>query len=610
MNHNGRTALAALHKGEVADAERLAASAVLIDPNDPEANLTLGLIAGKKGQTEASLKLLRKALDSAPSLVDASNALSRLSFQLRNLKHAESYARHSLRSDPQNAGAWNNLGLALHNQGRLQEAVNAFETAIKFGPSDGGYYSNLGNCLLSAGMLADAEKLFQLAFARGLRTLALCLQLSEFSLKRNAIKEAVMFAMAAVENHPISPDAENQLAWALSCDGDLNEGEEHFKRALTLHPNHGMIMSTYASALQRAGRFEEAKAIFLQSLRSEPGNSRAYLGLFGNERVAEEMRPIISQAEKLAARSTTLPRDAVALHFSIGKAYDDLGEYRKAMDRFDQAHEVSRHLLRADPFNPDAHRRAIDSVIRTCSPELLQKAAETGNPTQQPIFILGMMRSGTTLVEQIISCHPDVAGAGEVGFFQEGPLRNNALQSFSIDALNQIAQAYLEDLNRRADGKRITDKMPANYLSAGFIHLAFPKAQILVVQRDPCDTALSIWITANRAPINWAHKKSDIAFVYREYQRLLQHWKSVIPPASMMEVRYEKLIDEYEETVRGVLDFCNLEWNEACLHHDQNPRLIHTPSFWQARQPIFRSSLNRTENYRDCLGAFAQLLKS
>jgi tetratricopeptide (TPR) repeat protein len=568
-----------------------------------------GMAALREDRLDDAVSNLEQAVSANPAHFDALYQLSVALFRLGRLEDAAQTARAAVKLNPRHPDALVHHGLCQRGLGNLQEAAGAFESAIRFAPTLLVAYEFLGATLLAAGKLAPAENVLRVALGKGRRSLDLYLMLAELSFKRNDTLESIYCARQALLQDSESSAAHTRLGLALTWKGDREEGEEHLRRARELDPDNPSILSTIASAMQFAGRFAEARQAFEETIALEPKHPTAYLGLFNNGPVTEEMSPMLKQAEGLLAEGALSPQDASVMHFAIGKAYDNLGEYERAMGQFDQAHRIMGQLMSQMPFNRERYHIAIDDVMRVCTPELMERAGRIGNPSDQPLFIMGMIRSGTTLTEQIISCHPLVGGAGEQGFFHEGPVRSNALRGFTPSVLPPLAASYLSKLRELAPGyDRITDKMPANYLSAGFIHLAFPNAKIIWVRRNPCDTCLSIWTTHNRAPLNWAHRKEDIVFVYREYQRLLNHWRKVIPAGQMLEVEYEQLVENREATVRGMLDFCGLDWSDSCLHHEANPRVISTPSVWQARQAIYQTSLRRRDNYRGHLGAFQDLL--
>jgi hypothetical protein len=241
----------------------------------------------------------------------------------------------------------------------------------------------------------------------------------------------------------------------------------------------------------------------------------------------------------------------------------------------------------------------------------MKGARGNGDPTEVPVWIVGMMRSGTTLVEQIVSSHPAVAPAGEQLFWMQNfhtalsPDRSRV----QVDRLPALADRYLGLLRERGGrAARITDKLPENYHALGLLHLAFPNARIVHTRRHPVDTCVSIYATANRTLQEFGYVRESIVFAYREYLRLMEHWRSVLPSDRFFEVDYEAVITDRERSTRALIDFLGLEWDDACLHPEENRRSVATPSSWQVRQPVYSSSVGRWRRFEPWLGPFRELM--
>jgi len=300
------------------------------------------------------------------------------------------------------------------------------------------------------------------------------------------------------------------------------------------------------------------------------------------------------------------------LNYALGKAHDDRKQYELAMKHYDEANRINFEIVRAGrPYDLKTHRESIDQIIELFTADFIARHRHVGNESELPIFIIGMIRSGTTLTEQMISSHPQVGAAGEQVFWTSDSAKAVNLSSGSLNEalLQQLESTYLQIIRRYApDMPRITDKMPLNFLWAGLIHIAFPNAPIIHVRRAPIDTCLSIYFTGLTKAPDFAYKKENIVAGYREYQRLMRHWHDVLPSNRFLEFEYEDLVDDQERVLRKIIEFCRLEWSDACLHHEQNERSVSTPSVWQARQPVYKTSVERWRKYEPWLGAFAELL--
>jgi hypothetical protein len=294
------------------------------------------------------------------------------------------------------------------------------------------------------------------------------------------------------------------------------------------------------------------------------------------------------------------------VHLALGKAADDLGDYALAMQHFDVADAVRRG---SGSFDSATFDTRINRLIARCTPELIARAPELGSGDATPVLIIGMPRSGTTLVEQIVSNHPEVGAGGELNFWNE---RGAAWHQAATEApfLGQVAAAYLGVLCAIAPkAARVTDKMPFNFLWAGLIHLAFPSATIIHCRRAAIDTALSIHQTHFHPGLAFPTGGAELVAYFRSYRRLTDHWRRVLPADRLIEVDYEDLTRAPEPVIRRIIAGCGLAWDDACLCPELNPRAVKTPSKWQARQPIYRKSVERWRRYEPWLGPLRALLE-
>jgi len=296
------------------------------------------------------------------------------------------------------------------------------------------------------------------------------------------------------------------------------------------------------------------------------------------------------------------------LHLAIGKAADDLGDYALAMQHFDAADAVRRG---SNSFDSAAFSTEIDRLIARCSPEWTAGAPELGSCDVTPVLIVGMPRSGTTLVEQIVSMHPEVGAGGELNFWNErgAAWHHTGAAGNEKPFLAKAAADYLKVLRAIAPtATRVTDKMPFNFLWAGLIHAAFPNAVIIHCRRASVDTALSIHQTHFHPSLAFPTGGAELVEYFRSYQRLIDHWRRVLPADRFIEVDYEDLTRAPEPVIRGIIAACGLAWHDACLFPESNPRAVKTPSKWQTRQPIYSSSIARWRRYEPWLGPLRALI--
>jgi hypothetical protein len=321
--------------------------------------------------------------------------------------------------------------------------------------------------------------------------------------------------------------------------------------------------------------------------------------------------PWSKKVEELLAQPHLGKATRMYLRYALARANEQEGNCKVAMEALDMANEIAYAMYNEGrPFDFEIGERITDRTIGLYQPQIFGKASAYGSQSSQPIFIVGMIRSGTTLLDQILSSHSMVGAAGETTFWMEESDRlfNRWRDGVLGEDLINLAQSYLHLLQSEAgDFPRITDKMPLNYQNIGHIHATFPKAKILHIRRNPIDTCLSIYATHFGSGPHFAYKKENIAFYYRQYLRLMDHWRAVLPKGTLFELDYEELVADRETVLREILAFCDLPWEPECLQHERNSSSITTPSRWQARQPIYKTSVDRWRRYEPWLGEFARL---
>jgi hypothetical protein len=384
--------------------------------------------------------------------------------------------------------------------------------------------------------------------------------------------------------------------------------EELMRRAIGLHPHNSHARGLMGTILMRLGRFHDAAAHFELSLALDRRQTAAYHGLVHVKKMTERDRPLLAQME-WTLRETKLAEDGQTdLHFGLGKAYDDLGEYENAIRHFDQGNRLKHQCT---TFDRTLFARVVDGAIAGFTREFFSRNAGLGSDWEAPILIVGMPRSGTTLVEQILSTHPEVAGGGELTFWGEraSSFRTNAVREIDPAWVQEAAHDYRALLTAfSATAQRVTDKRPTNFLFLGLVHAVFPRARVIHCRRHPVDTCLSIYFQNFASRMDFAYDREDMVHSYRHYLRLMAHWRNMLPADRLLDIQYEELVADREAVTRKLVAFCGLDWNDACLRSDRNRRAVQTASLWQVRQPIYRTSVSRWQRYEPWLGAFKSLL--
>lgn len=375
-----------------------------------------------------------------------------------------------------------------------------------------------------------------------------------------------------------------------------------YEKALKINRDHPKVRIGLARALTSVGRMDEAAGYLHEAIKRRIAVPTAYNDLVQTQKFTEEPKELKSILGEL--ENPRLDRDgAEKLHLAAGKVLNDLKRYKDAFEHFNESKKASGRN-----FDIGRYRLWIDSLIETFTPEMLAARAGYGNPSEVPVFVVGMPRSGTTLTEQICASHPDVHGAGElmklrrvanaIGLRKSsaGDL-NQAIASITKNLSGTLAEEHLTYLSERAPAaRRIVDKMPHNFELIGLIGLLFPNARIIHCRRDAIDNCVSCFVLRFGEGHSYNTDLRTLGLYYREYDRLMQHWNKVFP-GLIFENRYETLVDDQEAQSRRLIDYLGLPWDDACLRFFDRDGSVNTPSRWQVRQPIYKSSVKRWKNY-------------
>ena len=482
--------------------------------------------------------------------------------------------RELARLQPTKAEAYYDLGLALARCGRLGEAAQSLENAVKLKPSLTQALTHLAHVYEVGGKELEALEVYR--------------------------------RLSRLVGGPL--DRPYYAAKTLAMDGRLDEAEEKLRRLVAAAPRFAPARLAYGQLLLDRGKFQEAEPEFVSAVESIPS---AFEKLTQVRPMTVSDRAMIERMQAAVTEARLDVETRVAIEFGLGKAFGDLREYGELMRHYDEANSLKARTARLDrPSLVDRY----DQLIARYSRETFERAAqELGRPArvddELPVFIVGMPRSGTTLIEQILSAHQKVAAAGELPFWK-GRLREwgRGATEPAAGALLSAVTEYCALLRRYGpEASRVTDKAPLNFELLWLIRLAFPNARIIHCRRNPIDVGLSIYFAHFWAHQTYAFDKSDIVFFYRRYQQLMAHWRSVLPPGHFTEVDYETLVAEPEAETRRLIDFLGLPWDDVCLAPENNVRSVKTASVWQARQPVHKTSVERWRRYEPWLGELREL---
>lgn len=469
------------------------------------------------------------------------------------------------------------LGMAYLVLGRNLEAEDAFKRALKIQPDSFGSLLHLGCIAQNKGRQSAAESYFVQAIGA-------------------------------------KPDSvEGRLRWgvALLQFGDVARAEEQSRIAIGLKPDAADCYELLASVLAQKGDSIGAVEAFEKALSLGPRDPASVIhGIVSNKKVEDADRPLVDSMRTALASGSVPEPSSLILHVALGKSLDDLGDYEGCMRQFGEARKIAGRrpgVRRLDRAERDATVRN----YRTFFPKEVFEQFGHWNESELPVFVVGMPRSGTTLLEQVLSSHPDIAGAGEIDFWRTSPIVADPRLVFEAPVATDQASRYLKVLTGLAGGRaRAIDKTLPNYALLGPLHILFPKARFIHCRRHPVDTCLSILMNTLLLadPPEYVYDLGDMVYAYRAYLQQMEHWRQVLPGKCLLELDYEDLVTDREGQARRIVEFCGLPWNDACLHHEQNDRPVNTPSKWQVRQPLYGTSVERWRRYEPWLGPLRDLL--
>jgi tetratricopeptide (TPR) repeat protein len=529
--------------------------------------------------------LYRQVLEVEPARAEALALLALACHQRNDLPQAATWYGRALAVRPGDAESHFRLGMVLMGLFRPDDALGHFRDAARLRPDSPDVWNNLGNVLY---------------------------------LQDRAV-EAIPCYREALRLRPNFAEACQNLGNALRENDHMAEGLACYREAVRLRPDNAKSHMNLAASLLETGNTGEAETHLRECLRINPGDPRVLSTLAANDLYSDaDLGP--DELRSRLADPKLQPEDVAHLHFTIARLLDRAGRYEEAFGHFKESSRIRRDLLRGtkDWFDAAEHSRLVDRLIALFTPEWFQRHLGFGVDGEEPVFIVGMPRSGSSLVEQILSHHPEAAGVGELRdlprMFEDLAKRTgltepfpNSLAGIDPATARTLAEGYLSRIRELAGpAKRITDKQLANFLYLGFIALLFPRARVVHCRRDPLDTCVSAFMQIFRG-MSYTLDLEDLGLYHREYERLMAHWRTV-RPLPMLEVVYEELVADVETGSRQLVDFCGLPWDERCLRFYENPRTVRTVSKLQVRKPIYNSSVGRWQRYGNQLDPLRKAL--
>ena len=616
--------------------------ALTLDPKAPETHLNLGNLLFKGSQIEAAIRQLHQAVALDPEYPEAWMLLGNIYGQIGDYANAARCFQKTVDLWPKSPEARMNLASALRGSGQVDAAVAQLGTLLREHPDNPEALSNLADTLQSMRRHTDAEAVYRRLASAVPRDIRGHNGLAEALMSQGRIQEAEAACRNALELESDNFQAHANLGTILQVKGLLGNARTHLERAVRLAPDNAAVQYKLASILLALGYPDQAGIHCRRAVELNPEFVEAQSALASiyehqgdHDRAWSILKPLVDRGHRsphvltayagLAHRYDELPRAIELIEtlvdsapmatvtrsqvcHQLGDLYERAGDYDRAFLQHQRSNQ-----LKENRFDPADHANRISRTLAICDRHLLSKGPRASNASDLPVFILGMPRSGTSLVEQILASHPQVHGAGELrdiiqisaglgARIRSGARYPECLRELTPALLDDIAGRYLEGMRATdAAALRITDKMPHNFLHLGLIQLLFPGARVIHTARNPLDTCVSIYFQEFSSDHAYAYDLDHVAAYYRQYEHIMQHWEQVID-LPILKVQYEDLVTDQETESRRMIEFLGLQWDDRCLKFFENKRHVATPSYDQVRQPMYTRSVERWRRYDRHLG--------
>ena len=624
--------------GESDEAVSVLCRAVALQPDFAEAWIHLGNVYKDQGSEDLATSAYEQIPKTSALYVDAQLNLAGLHLHFERTEESLRQYQSICELSPSTSRAWVGVGEANYKLGHLTEAIAALQRAASLDPSVVDTTLMLSECLREDGRLDEAQACLNRAIVQAPGESRLYEQLISILEARDDTKTLLQICRTAIDNRCLTwrihagyaaalrskgslqealkqaelgveleaniPETHNVLGLCLAALGKEDEAIESFTTALNCDQYHIATLNNLATSYLSRGDKGLARQFLSKALGVDPDYAPALENRSSLEPLNLDETEQVLRIKRLADAQSTLISHRASLHFVLAKAFENASMFDEAFEHYSAG---NRLRAQSSPYSPAKHEEEIQANIRVFDQAFIDRGFPGASSSRRPIFIVGMPRSGTTLVEQILSSHPDVYGAGELSYFHEIQFRHResgkvlpywlCVESFDEEAVEGLAEGYLSMLREiSADKLHVTDKLPMNYFHLGLIHMIFPNARIIHCARNAYDTCISIFRQNFTFGNDYARDLFDIGHRYRQQVRIMNHWREVIRER-IYDLSYERLVESAEAETRPLVEFCGLSWNDACLRPADNKRAVKTASQLQVREPIHNKAMAQWKDY-------------
>lgn len=599
------------------EADALYSELLAAGSEDPEVYYNLALLRYARPDLPAAEEAARKALALRTDYPEAQIVLATVLEGRGRSEEAQQIYKHVHEARAEDVPAQFRIAQAFRGLQRWSDAVRAFQRVLRVNQDWIDALSPAAEALIAIHRYEMAERCCRRILAQDDAHRMARIRLSEALVHQGRDEEARAALAPLQEQYPQDPQVLRAAAQVELQAGCIDAARDYIDRALAEAPNHAASVLLLGRVQAEQGIFEEAQKNFHRAWHMQPANVGIGYSLAGIKRFEDPEDRDLKYLLAWDERRRALPAlQRVCLDFALGKAFADLKDYDRAFTHYKAGNDTERELLVYDPRSQEANMTSVRAVF---GPALFERFRGRGSGSEMPVFIVGMPRSGTTLIEQVLASHPQVAPGGELRLMsrliaeiwprKQGEGHLKAVEAAAPETVDRLAAGYQEGIEALANGCiRVTDKMPGNFVNIGLIRLAFPRARIIYSRRNPMDNCLSCYMTLFSSGHEYTYRLSELGHMYRLHAELMEYWRT-LDEVEFLEVRYENMVSDLEAQARRLVDFVGLEWDPRCLEFHKTERAVATASLAQVRQPIYTSSVEKWRRYEKHLDELAKTLE-